>query len=149
MCSTNWGLRHNTLVIFTSDNGPWLAKGDAGGSSGPLREGKGSTWEGGVRVPFVARWPGKIPAGVTTTAFASMMDLLPTFARLAGAELPNDRIYDGDDISGTLLENSDGREALHYYWFRTQLRAVRKGPWKLHVITNAPSNGTRAADPAQ
>ncbi|MCP5112271.1 MAG: sulfatase, partial [bacterium] len=73
-------LADRTLVIFASDHGPWLAKDQEGGSSGPLREGKGSTWEGGVRVPFIARWPDKIPAGVTTSAFGTTMDLLPTFA---------------------------------------------------------------------
>ncbi|MCP5117974.1 MAG: sulfatase-like hydrolase/transferase, partial [bacterium] len=138
-------LADHTLVIFASDHGPWLAKDQEGGSSGPLREGKGSTWEGGVRVPFIARWPGKIPAGVTTSAFGTTMDLLPTFARLSGAEVPNDRVYDGADISDVLLNNAPGREPLHYYWFRHQLRAVRQGAWKLHVITNSPSNGTREA----
>ena len=137
-------LEANTLVIFTSDNGPWLAKRSEGGSSGPLREGKGSTFEGGLRVPFVARWPGRIPEGVTTSAFGTLMDLLPTFASLAGAELPDDRVYDGKNLSPVLFDGSPGREALHFYWFRHELRAVRHGPWKLHLITSEPSNGTRA-----
>jgi len=138
------GLDETTLVMFTSDNGPWLAKKQDGGSPGLFHEGKGSTWEGGVRVPFIARWPGKIPAGVTSEAFATAMDLLPTFARLAGITLPAGRAYDGVDLSPVLFQNSPGREALLFYWVGHQLRAVRKGPWKLHVITNSPSNHTRA-----
>jgi arylsulfatase len=133
----------NTLVIFTSDNGPWLAMEENGGSAGLLREGKGSTWDGGVRVPLLARWPGRIPASVRSQAFVTMMDLLPTFASLAGAALPADRSYDGRDISNELFDGSDGREALLFLWVRNELRAVRKAEWKLHVVTNYPSNGTR------
>jgi arylsulfatase A len=137
------GLDENTIVFFTSDNGPWLSKKDGGGSAGPLREGKGSTWDGGLRVPLIARWPGQIPANVRTQAFATMMDVFPTFASLAGAEVPDDRIYDGVDISDILFENAAGVEPLLYLWVRQELRAVRSGPWKLHAISNAPENGTR------
>ncbi len=137
------GIDEKTLVMFSSDNGPWLAKNSDGGSPGLLREGKGSTWEGGVRVPFIARWPGKVPARVDTQAFATLMDVLPTCARLAGLELPGDRIYDGSHISDVLFDNAAGREPLVFLWVGRQLRAMRKGPWKLHVITNEPANGTR------
>jgi len=136
-------IEDDTLVIFTSDNGPWLRKGSAGGSADPFREGKGSTYEGGVRMPFLARWPGRIPDGVSTEAFGTLMDLLPTVAGLAGAELPLDVTLDGEDLSGVLMKNEPGREPLIYFWFRSRVRAVRQGPWKLHVIVNEPSNGTR------
>ena len=96
-------------------------------------------------MPFLARWPGKIPAGVTTRAFGTLMDLLPTCAALAGGRLPEERTIDGRDLSTVLLENDDGREPLLFCWVGYQLRAVRKGPWKLHVITNTPANGSRAA----
>jgi arylsulfatase A-like enzyme len=136
-------IEKDTLVMFTSDNGPWLAMGENGGSAGLFREGKGSTWDGGVRVPLLARWPGRVPAGVKSQAFVTMMDLLPTFASLAGAALPADRVYDGRDISEVLFDGSDGRGALLFLWVRNELRAVRKAEWKLHVVTNDPSNGTR------
>ncbi|MEE9370133.1 MAG: sulfatase, partial [Sedimentisphaerales bacterium] len=91
------GIDEKTLVIFTSDNGPWLAYGDHGGSALPLREGKGTTWEGGMREPCIMRWPGKIPAGAVCSELSTAMDILPTFANLAGAKLPRKRI-DGKDI---------------------------------------------------
>lgn len=137
------GIGRDTLVLFTSDNGPWLAKKEMGGSPGPFREGKGSTWEGGVRVPLVARWPGRIPAGVKSPAFATMMDILPTFAAAAGVDLPRDRTYDGADLASVLFENGAGREPLLYLWVRDELRAMRKGRWKLHAITNHPAKRTR------
>ncbi|MEW6158233.1 MAG: sulfatase [Verrucomicrobiota bacterium] len=126
--------RH-TLVLFTSDNGPWLSYGNHAGSAGPFREGKGTTFEGGVRVPFLARWPGKIPAGRTCDEAVTTMDLWPTFARFIGAELPRDRILDGKDI-GPLLMAKPGAKSPHenfyYYWGR-ELQAVRQGKWKLHL----------------
>src|SRR5678809_1456456 len=91
------GLDANTLVIFTSDNGPWLSYGDHAGSAGHLREGKGTTFEGGVRVPCIARWPGRIPAASVCREPAMTIDLLPTLAKVAGAELPPHPI-DGLDI---------------------------------------------------
>jgi len=128
-------LDRDTLVIFTSDNGPWLSYGDHAGSVGPLREGKGTSFDGGVRVPFVARWPGRIPAGAVNRQAAMTIDLLPTIAKLAGAETPKDRIIDGLDI-WPLLANKRGvrspHDALYFYWGR-ELHAVRSGKWKLHL----------------
>jgi arylsulfatase A-like enzyme len=127
-----WDLDRQTLVIFTSDNGPWLSYGDHAGSAGNLREGKGTAWEGGVRVPFVARWPGRIPAGAVCHEPAMSMDLLPTFAQLADAPPPQTRI-DGRDITPLLLGHPDARsphEALWFY-FDNRLLAVRSGHWKL------------------
>jgi arylsulfatase A-like enzyme len=128
------GLGGRTLVLFTSDNGPWLSYGDHGGSAGPLREGKKTTWEGGVREPFLARWPGHIPAGTVCREPAMTIDLLPTLARLAGAKLPELPI-DGKDI-WPLLSGRPGakspQEAYYFYWQR-ELQAVRAGRWKLHL----------------
>jgi arylsulfatase A-like enzyme len=127
----------NTLVVMTSDNGPAAA-----GSAGPLRGNKGTTWEGGMREPGIAWWPGKIPAGVTTPAFATNMDLFPTFVKLAGLEMPTDRAYDGQDLSPVLFHNDPGREPLFFYYRNSpggpydreeKLQAVRKGRWKLYV----------------
>jgi arylsulfatase A len=126
-------LDDNTLVIFTSDNGPWLSYGHHAGSAGALREGKGTSWDGGVRVPFLARWPGKIPAGTVCREPAMTIDLLPTLAKLANADLPKHRI-DGRDIWPLLSGQKDAKspqEAYYFYWGR-DLQAVRSGPWKLH-----------------
>jgi arylsulfatase A-like enzyme len=128
------GLDERTLVIFTSDNGPWLSYGDHAGSAAPLREGKGTTWEGGQRVPCLVRWPGKVPANAVCHELCSTLDLLPTFARLAGAEPPADRKIDGHDIRPLLLGDPNAKsptEAFYYYW-DYGLEAVRSGPWKLH-----------------
>ncbi len=129
------GLDEQTLVVFTSDNGPWLVKGEFSGSAGPLREGKGTTFEGGHRVPFLMRWPGKIPAGSVSREMVTAMDLFPTIARLAGAELPPNHILDGKDI-GPLMTGQPGAKTPHeafFYYQGRQLQAVRSGPWKLHV----------------
>jgi arylsulfatase A-like enzyme len=131
------GIDDRTLVLFTSDNGPWLTYGDHGGSARPLREGKGTSFDGGVREPFVARWPGRIPAGTVCREPAMTIDLLPTFAHLAGAdvETPSDRPIDGKDITPLLLGTPGARsphEALYFYWGR-ELQAVRSGRWKLHL----------------
>jgi arylsulfatase A-like enzyme len=127
------GLDERTLVIYTSDNGPWLSYGKHAGSAGPLREGKKTTWEGGVRMPCIARWPGKIPAGTVCREPAMTIDILPTVAKLAGAELPKHAI-DGLDI-WPLLAGTPGakcpHEALYFYWYH-HLQAVRSGRWKLH-----------------
>jgi arylsulfatase A-like enzyme len=136
------GLRDNTLVIFTTDNGPWnnmqeiLRKKHKGavawGSSGPLREGKGSTWEGGVRVPCIIRWPGHVPAGRVCGAIFSTVDFMPTLANLAGYEVPKDRIIDGVDQTALLLgESEEGARDHLYYLCRNALHGVRKGKWKL------------------
>ncbi|MBI3861485.1 MAG: sulfatase [Planctomycetia bacterium] len=128
------GLDDKTLVIFTCDNGPWLTYGNHAGSAGPLREGKGSTFDGGVRVPFIARWPGKIPTGTTCREPAMTIDLLPTVAKLIGAALPERKI-DGLDI-WPLLSSQPGAKsphaALYFYWLN-RLDAVRSGRWKLHL----------------
>jgi len=123
-----------TLVVFTSDNGPWLSYGDRAGSAAPLREGKGTTWEGGNRVPTIMRWPGQIPAGSTCDELASTIDLLPTVAALIGATLPEHDI-DGRDI-GPLMMAREGARSPHdvflYYYSGGQLQAVRDRRWKLH-----------------
>jgi arylsulfatase len=125
-------LDDNTLVIFTSDNGPWLSFGNHAGSAEPLREGKNTTFEGGVRVPFVAWWPGQIPASyVSDTPFMSI-DLFPTLARLAGAELPAQKI-DGADAWPVLSgESKDSpQEAYFFYFADNELQGVRYHQWKL------------------
>lgn len=129
------GLDRRTLVIFTSDNGPWLPYGNHAGSRGGLREGKGTAWEGGVRVPFIARWPGRIPAGVVSRAPLMTVDLLPTLASLVGAKLPSDRIIDGREswsiLTGTHRKSSATRPR-YFYWLE-ELHAVRRDKWKLHL----------------
>ena len=127
------GLDDNTLVIFTSDNGPWLSYGNHAGSAAPLREGKGTVWDGGVREPFIARWPGTIPAGTVQREPAMTIDLLPTLAGVIGAALP-DRPIDGKDIF-PLLRCEPGEKSPHdayfFYYKANELQAVRSGPWKL------------------
>jgi arylsulfatase A-like enzyme len=128
------GLDEHTLVVFTSDNGPWLSYGDHAGSAGPLREGKGTMFEGGCREPTLMRWPGKIPAGTTCDELASTIDILPTVAALIGAELPDHKI-DGRDIQPLMFgEPSAGspHEAFYCYYAGGQLQAVRDRRWKLH-----------------
>lgn len=127
----NQGIDDDTLVIFTSDNGPWLVMGDHGGSSGPLRHGKGTLFEGGVRVPCVARWPGKIEAGRVESRPASTLDLFPTFVNLAGGETPQDRPYDGYDITGVFLGTGAREDEEFYFYHNRELRAYRSGPWKI------------------
>lgn len=126
-------LEDRTLVLFTSDNGPWLSYGDHAGSAGRLREGKGTSWEGGVREPFLARFPGRIPAGAVCREPAMTIDILPTLARLAGAALPA-RPIDGHDL-WPLLSGQPGatspHDALWFYYAQNELQAVRSGPWKL------------------
>jgi arylsulfatase A-like enzyme len=137
------GLDDNTLVMFTSDNGPWLLYGDHAGSSGPLREGKATSFEGGVRVPCAMRWPGKIPPGMVCREVAATIDVLPTLAKLAGADLPKllgGRAIDGRDI-WPLMSGQPGakspHEAYFVYWGR-HLQAVRSGKWKLHFPHDYP-----------
>jgi arylsulfatase A len=134
------GIDRETLVVFTSDNGPWLSQRENGGSAGPFREGKVSTWEGGYRVPMIARWPGKIRAGVTTPAFATAMDLFATCVVLAGGSLPGDRPIDGVDLARVLLEGSAGRAPRLFYYFGEEIWAVRSGRWKLHLKTTDPAS---------
>lgn len=123
------GLEGNTMVLFTSDNG-----GAGGCCNKPLRGGKGSTWEGGMREPTIAWWPGSIPANSTCDEIATTMDLLPTFARLAGAKAPDDRVIDGKDIAPLLLgqANAKSPHKAFFYYKQNDLQAVRSGEWKLH-----------------
>jgi len=130
------GVDKNTLVVFTSDNGPWLGKKHHGGCALPLRDGKFSTYEGGMREPCVMCWPGKIPAGKVCSEVCGTIDMLPTFARLAGAEMPADRVIDGSDI-GPLMEGRPGAVSPHeaYFYYRGKnLEAVRSGKWKLRRV---------------
>jgi arylsulfatase A-like enzyme len=151
------------MIVFTSDNGPWSndkekqhaknasnvpwSKGPeiAWGDAGPLRDGKGSTYEGGVRVPMIARWPGKVPPGRVSGEIMHVVDFFPTFARMAGFEVPRDRVIDGVDQSELLLGKSDkgARDTLHYIMGGRPL-AVRKGDWKFF-----PAGGERGAAYAQ
>lgn len=127
-------LDEQTLVIFTSDNGPWLLYGDHAGSALPLREGKATSFDGGQRVPCIMRWPGRIPAGRTCSELAGTIDVLPTIAKLVGGDLPADRIIDGRDLWPLMSAQPGARsphEAFFFYWDR-HLQAVRSGPWKLH-----------------
>jgi arylsulfatase A-like enzyme len=148
------GLRDNTVVLLTSDNGPWsndqLRQHTKNakhvpwtdgpeipwGSAGPLRGAKGSTWEGGVRVPGIVRWPGHVPAGRTNEAIVSTLDVLPTFAALAGVsnKVPKDRVIDGVDQTALWLgKNEDGTRDGFLYFEGDELQAVREGPWKLRL----------------
>lgn len=127
------GLDSNTLVVFTSDNG---GAPRYGGSNGFLRGQKGTTWEGGMRVPCIMRWPGTIPHNLTCTQLVTAMDFLPTFAALGGTSTPSDRVIDGRDIR-TLMEAGDGVPSVHdalFYYREHELQAVRAGDWKLHLL---------------
>ena len=133
-------LDERTLVVFTSDNGPWLLYGNHAGSALPLREGKATMFDGGARVPCIMRWPGKIPAGRVCGELAATIDLLPTFAALSGAKVPDDRVIDGRDIWPLMSGQAGARtphEAYFFYWGR-HLQAVRSGKWKLHFAHNYP-----------
>ena len=135
-------LDQNTLVLFTSDNGPWLSQGKRGGVAGPLRNGKFTTWEGGEREPTIAWWPGQIAAGTVSDAVLSNIDVLPTVVRLADGEVPPDNVIDGKDIWPVLSGGS--KESPHdgfYYFAAKRLEAVRSGPWKL-AIAPQPEGAT-------
>jgi arylsulfatase A-like enzyme len=129
------GILDNTLIIFTSDNGPWLAMGDHAGSAGLLRDGKGSTFEGGQRVPTVVHWPNKIAPGRVDNSLTSFFDLMPTFSAIAGVPLPEDRVIDGEDISAILTGASKERSNRFYYQssMSTNIVAYRDGDWKLKL----------------
>ena len=126
------GIDKNTLVIFISDNGPWLNYGDHAGSAGGFREGKGTTFEGGHRVPCIVRWPGVVPAGRVSNKLLTTMDILPTVVKLCGARLPKKRI---DGIDWLALLKGDNtvtpRNHFYYYYRKNSLEAVRQGDWKL------------------
>ncbi len=125
-------IEDNTVVIFTSDNGPWLNYGNHGGSSGGLREGKTTSWEGGQRVPFIIKWPNGIPAGKVCNKLGSAIDILPSFAEIADTPLPKNKI---DGVSITSLWNgsfeTEPRKDMWFYFGKNNLNAVRKGNWKL------------------
>jgi arylsulfatase A-like enzyme len=128
------GLAANTLVVFTSDNGPWLIFREQGGSAGPLREGKGSTWDGGMRVPALFWWPGTIEPGLIHD-MGSTLDLLRTVAALAGGRIPDDRILDGYDISPALLGAGSSPRGEMIFYRGTKVFAARVGEYKAHFFT--------------
>jgi arylsulfatase A len=138
-------LAENTLVFFTSDNGPWLVKELAGGSAGLLREGKGSTWEGGMREPGIAWWPGKIKPGVTRE-LACSMDLFNTSLKLAGVAIPSDRAMDGVDMSPVLFGDGKSLRDTMIYYRGDELFAVRKGDFKMHLQTAPGYAGNRVQE---
>jgi len=128
------GLAENTFVVFTSDNGPWLTFNELGGSAGLLREGKGCTFEGGMREPCIMWWPGRIKPGVVN-GMGATMDLYTTILTLAGAAVPTDRVLDGFDISPALFGTGPSPRKTMFYYRGTKLYAVRKGPYKAHFFT--------------
>jgi arylsulfatase A-like enzyme len=145
------GLDDKTIVMFSSDNGPWLSYGNNAGSAGPLREGKGTAWEGGVREPFVVRWPGHVPAGRVCREPLMTIDFLPTIAHVTGAELPKLPI-DGKD-AWPLIHGDPGAKSpqeAYYFYYDRGLRAVRSGKWKLYFphdyqsMTGPPGNDGKA-----
>ncbi|MFN3166295.1 MAG: sulfatase [Phycisphaeraceae bacterium] len=140
------GLTDNTLIIFASDNGPWTRFGNHAGETGPLRGDKGTSFEGGVRVPGIVCYPGTIPAGVETHALASTLDILPTVAEFTGAELPKRKI-DGKNLAPFLKDpqNIPSPRDTFYYYYGGQLQAVRVGDWKLHL----PHKWRRVVEPGK
>ena len=130
------GIDKNTLVLFTSDNGPWAIMKLDGGSPGILTGEKGATFEGGMREPTIFWWPGRIPPG-TIMDMGTTMDIFPTFCKLAGVEVPGDRIYDGEDISQALFGTGHTGRDVVFYYRGTRIFAVRKGPYKAHLITKS------------
>jgi arylsulfatase A-like enzyme len=134
------GLDENTLVLFSSDNGGAVSLGSHGGSNGALREGKATTWEGGMREPFIARWKGKIATGQVRAEVASTLDVLPTLAKMTG-DAPKGVTLDGSDLAPLLWEGT-GREQRNFFYYHAGiLRGVRRGPWKLH-LTGAQAENT-------
>ncbi len=127
-------LAGNTLVLFTSDNGPWLSYNEHGGSAGLLREGKGTTYEGGMREPTIFWWPGRIKPGVVAE-LGSTMDLFATACRLSGAEIPGDRVIDGVDLRPVLFGTGPSPRETLFYYRGESIYAARKGPYKAHFIT--------------
>lgn len=142
------GLSENTYVIYTSDNGPWLQFKNHGGSAGPLREGKGTTFEGGQRVPCVMWGPGRIPAGTVCDELMGTIDVLPTIAALTGSELPMDQVIDGMDLSHLVLgaSGSAARTEFLHYTSHGQLEGIRQGDWKLLVKVPAGNRNNQDAE---
>jgi arylsulfatase len=124
-------LDEKTLIVFSSDNGPWLIKKEHGGTAGPLRNGKGTLFEGGIRVPTLARWPGRIKAGSVANAPAIMTDWFPTIVKLAGGTVPMDRAIDGKDLAPVLFGKGERADQEFYFYQGNQLHAHRSGPWKV------------------
>lgn len=140
------GVSENTLVVFTSDNGPWLKFKHHGGTAGMLRDGKGSTWEGGMREPTIMAWPGTMEPKIVHEMGATL-DLLPTFVSLAGGTLPDDRTYDGHDLSRFITgEAKTGPRDEMFYYHGEQLFAVRKGQFKAHFKTKTSYTGQKNAE---
>jgi uncharacterized sulfatase len=137
------GLDDNTLVIFTSDNGPWFE-----GSAGHLRDRKGASWDGGMRVPFIARWPAMIPAQQVSNAAAMNIDLFPTLVKLAGGELPDDRPIDGKDILPLLSQGAASPHEALYLFQNDRIAGVRSGKWKL-VVESSYRNVITSFDNAE
>jgi len=142
------GVDDNTIVAFTSDNGPWLIRGEHGGSAGPLRNGKGTTFEGGVREPCIVRWPGRIKPGRVVDRPAIMVDWFPTFVMLAGGKVPQDRIIDGCDIGPVLLGAGKRAHEEFFFYAGDTLQAHRSGDWKLRVTKPSAPATTAAAGKA-
>jgi arylsulfatase A len=136
-------LERDTLVVFTSDNGPWALFNEQGGSAGLLRGAKGGTYEGGMREPTIFWRPGTIKPGVVTDIGATL-DLLPTFCALAGVEVPTDRVLDGYDLSGALLGKARSPRQMMPYWRGSKLYALRSGSFKAHFITQSEYGGEAA-----
>lgn len=130
-------LDEKTLVVFTSDNGPWLIFDEQGGSAGLLRGGKGSTWDGGMREPTIFWWPGTVDAGSVSMELGSTLDLMATFSRLGGGKLPNDRTLDSYDLSGVLRGSHGSPRESMFFYRGYQLMAVRHGAWKMHLSTQS------------
>ncbi|MBR10728.1 MAG: arylsulfatase [Rickettsiales bacterium] len=128
------GLDENTMVVFTSDNGPWLNYDQHGGSAGLLSGGKGGTYEGGMREPTIFWWPQTIQPGVVSE-LGNTMDLMPTFCQLAGVDLPGDRVYDGFDMTGALKGTGENKRDVIIYYRGTEVFAIRKGAFKAHFVT--------------
>ena len=137
----NLKLDQNTIVWFTSDNGPWLTFKEHGGTAGLLREGKGTTWDGGMREPSICWWPETIPAGQVSAELGTTMDIYSTSLALAGARLEKDRVVDGYDLTESLKGNSKSPRENVYYYRGTRLMALRKGPWKAHFATQESYTG--------
>lgn len=139
-------IEEHTVVFFSSDNGPWLTFHHHGGSAGLLRGGKGSTWEGGMREPTLAWWPGQIRPGSVCRDVASTMDLFATCHALAGIEVPSDRVLDSHDLTPVLRGKGSSSRRVLLYYRAYQLMAIRKGPWKMHLMTqDAYGPGAREA----
>jgi arylsulfatase A-like enzyme len=142
------GLDKNTVVVFSSDNGPWLSFKTHGGSAGPLRAGKGTTFEGGQRVPTIFWGPGIVEPGMVTE-MGSTLDLMKTFATMSGAESPSDRKMDSFDLSPVLRGDGKSPRTDFHYWTRAEIHAIRSGKWKLHLKQREPINYGKAVELAE